>query len=372
MFISREFERQLDLRKVLNQYNVQFVENESHIILKKCPTCGGRNKFMIDRSSKKWVCFKCVETDNFANKHGRGNLLTLMRDVMNLSREEIQAIVKDGEAIHFTDPDMFFRESMVEKPQEKLLQQIVLPSSFFKMDATPESVRLFPQAYKYTLNRHIQDPRIYRAFDLRFDPTRMRVIFPIYLDAMTIVGWQGRDITDRWKQDHPRCSNIDCPLKSKYYFIGEEVAPINCPGCGEVLEKAHYPKSHNSSNFPKSNLFFNQHAVDWSKPVAIVEGPFDCINTPNSIGMLGKTISREQLNIIIQRAKDIILYLDGDEAGVFSTAAAAKLLKPFVNSLKVAPLDPGLDPGTFHRERNSANLSAAIDSDEWLRLHPNL
>lgn len=371
MFISREFERQLDLRPILQDYNVQFVENESHIILKKCPNCGGRNKFMIDRSNKKWVCFKCVETDNFSNKHGRGNLLTLFRDILHLSPQEIKSIVKDGEAIHFTDPDMMSRPSAVQT-SEKILQQIVLPPSFYKMDATPETVRLFPQAYRYTLSRHIVDPHIYRAFDLRFDPSRMRVIFPIYLDRMTIVGWQGRDITERWKKDHPRCSNIDCPLKSKYYFIGEERAPASCPSCGEPLEPAHYPKSHNSSNFPKSNLFFNQQGVDWSKPVAIVEGPFDCINTPNSIGMLGKTISREQLNIIIQRAKDIILYLDGDDAGRFSTAASARLLKPFVNTLKVAPLDPGLDPGTFNREQNRAHLSAAIDSDEWLQRNPHL
>lgn len=368
MYISREFERALDLKKVLGDYGVQFVENTSHLILKKCPTCGGRNKFMIDRKTKMWVCFKCVETDNFQNKQGRGNLLTLFRDKMGLSPQEIASIVQNGEVLNFTDSDMFTRPSIQE--EEKTLQQIIMPQSAYQMDATPQSVRQFPQAYSYLIKRHVTDPKVYRAFDLRYDPSRMRVIFPVYLDRMMIVGWQGRDITERWKQNHPRCSNFECPLKSKYYFIGEEINPINCPSCGEPLEMSHYPKSHNSTNFPKSSLFFNQHNVDWQKPVAIVEGPFDCVNTPNSIGMLGKSISKEQLNILIERAKDIILYFDGDDAGQFSTAAACRLLKPFLNTLKVAYPGPGLDPGTFTRAQNIDILSQAVDSDQWLFAHP--
>lgn len=369
MWVSREFEQQLDFQKILDEYGVAYTHNHTHFVLKKCPFCDGRNKFFIDKRNKKWVCFKCVKTDDFSNKEGRGNLITFLRKVLNLSEIEIRSIIKDGEAVHFTDPDMFFRASSVQKEEKHKLESMVLPSSFIQLDCTVDSLRQHIEAYRYLMSRHVTDANIIRSFDIRYNPHHKRIIFPIYSDRFTIVGWQARDITDRWKKDHPKCPNQECELRSKYYFIGEEIAPTNCPKCGSALENEMYPKSRNSTNFPKTLMFFNQHHVDWDSTVAIVEGPFDCINTPNSIAMLGKALSKEQLNILLEKAKKLVIYLDGDEAGKFSTAATAKLLAPFFSDLKVYPWVQELDPGSFSRQGNIANLSHAISAEEWLHFH---
>ena len=365
--MSREFEQHLDLKPILQDCGANFAENLTHYVLKVCPFCSGKGKFFIDKKSKKWVCFRCVKTDDFSNKQGRGNLYTLFRDALKLSGIEIRNIVKNGEVMHYTDPDMMPRA----KNEEELgLKQIILPQSFIQLDGSVESIRTYKNAYSYLFSRKVNDIQRIRKFDLRYDTQYQRIVFPIYLDKYTIVGWQGRDITERWKKDHPKCSNGDCELRSKYYFVGEEIAPSRCPSCYSELEISNYPKSRNSTNFPKSNLFFNQHSVDWEKTVTIVEGPFDCINTPNSIAFLGKSLSNIQLNYLIKTAKSLIIYLDGDEAGLFSTASLARSLGPFFSDLRVCPAVSGLDPGSFSIAENRDHLLKSINYSEWLRENP--
>lgn len=367
MWMSREFERQLDLKPILRSYDIQFLENQTHFIIKRCPNCSGTNKFFLDKKTKMWVCFKCVQTDNFDNKDGRGNLLTFFK-LIGLSDEEIRGIIKNGEAFHFTDPDMFTRPQ--KEVESKGIETIQMPASFEPLTCSPENLRKHYEAYKYLFSRHVNDMEVIKRFDLRYDSHSKRLIFPVYDRLRNLVGYQGRDITDRWKVNHPKCSNEECELKFRWYFRDIEKAPLSCPSCESQLEDHHYPKSKNSKNFPKIELFFNQHNVDWSKTVVIVEGPFDCINVDNSVALLGKALSKKQINILLERAKKLVLYLDGDDAGKFSTKSLIDSIGAFFDDLLVCPLDPGKDPGSFNRSQNQEYLSKnSISSKEWILKH---
>jgi hypothetical protein len=62
----------------------------------------------------------------------------------------------------------------------------------------------------------------------------------------------------------------------------------------------------------KQIIIFNEHLIDWDLPISLVEGPFDSIFVPNSIPMLGKKMSDLLFNMLYERAKKVIIVLDGD------------------------------------------------------------
>lgn len=66
---------------------------------------------------------------------------------------------------------------------------------------------------------------------------------------------------------------------------------------------------------PKTSVVFNEGMVNWYEDITLVEGPFDHIVVPNSIPLLGKTLTKE--NLIYQRLlsnamAEINIMLDDD------------------------------------------------------------
>ena len=62
----------------------------------------------------------------------------------------------------------------------------------------------------------------------------------------------------------------------------------------------------------KEIIIWNEHLIDWEKPIYVVEGVFDSIFLPNSIPMLGKVMSENLFNLLYEKAKKIIIILDPD------------------------------------------------------------
>ena len=62
----------------------------------------------------------------------------------------------------------------------------------------------------------------------------------------------------------------------------------------------------------KETIIWNEHLIDWSKRVYLVEGVFDSIFLPNSIPMLGKYLSDLLFNKIYDKSESVTIILDGD------------------------------------------------------------
>lgn len=100
----------------------------------------------------------------------------------------------------------------------------------------------FPAAMEYLESRGI--PReVYKHFDVRFDPQRYRVSFPIYDRAQRCRGLIGRTL-------------IPNPEGPRYFY---------------------YPYPTITGNAPRGFTWYNEHALDLSKPVVVVEGIFDAM-----------------------------------------------------------------------------------------------
>ena len=360
-----KFEKDFNLESFFSDNDFEWSENRSHIILNECPHCGSKRNLFIDKKTKKWVCFSCVKTDDFSNKEGRGNLWTLFLS-LGFDVQQVKEIYKRGRAFEYGgDFDFDTAPKKTQSAPENAPESFKMPSYYVDLDCTEQSMRLFPEAYNYLISRKVTKAAVIKKYKLKFDSLNKRIVFPAYDINWKCMGYQSRDITKRWQVNQPKCPNFKCELKFKFYFKGEEVAPKTCPSCQTELEEVYYPKSLNSRDFPKTKFFFNENNIDWNKDVAMVEGPFDCINVPNSIGLLGKVVTEEQFNILLKHLKgNLILYLDGDKPGTFSTVAAFNLLRPFF-TIKIVYLEEGDDPGNHCLDDNTRQIDESIIPEEW-------
>jgi len=105
--------------------------------------------------------------------------------------------------------------------------------SFPRVDSTHVA------AVEYLTNRGVTS-RMVKHFDIRFDPQRYRVCFPLHDRAQRFRGLIGRTL-------------IPNPEGPRYFY---------------------YPYKGNA---PRGFTWFNEHALDLSKPVLVVEGIFDAL-----------------------------------------------------------------------------------------------
>jgi len=115
--------------------------------------------------------------------------------------------------------------------------------------------------------------------------------------------------------------------------------------------------------YHKSDIFYGIDYADFSKPVVIVEGIFDCLTTPNSIALLGKTMSVNQYELFMaQEPNDVIVMLDGDarrEAGI--VASRLRLAGKRLKSVRIVNLLYGQDPNDC-RDKIEALIDSAVEN----------
>ena len=64
---------------------------------------------------------------------------------------------------------------------------------------------------------------------------------------------------------------------------------------------------------PKEEIIFNESKINWEQDIYLVEGVFDMLFLPNSIPILGKTVSDKLWSNLYDKSKaNIIICLDGD------------------------------------------------------------
>lgn len=359
------FERSYDITRVLDEEGIDYTQNGTHVFLDECPFCSKKHKLCIDKRNKFWICYYCADSDLSSEQPFKGNMWTLLRDVVELDRDDINRIYNNEETLTYLDD--ILNEKQKEDIRNKLTEYTI-PKWLTPLNRTEESIKQFPEAYQYLWRRFIRTPEQYDKFQIHYDKFKKRVVFPIITRNQICVGTQSRDITGRFKTNHPKCTNHLCSLRFKYYFCGEEQAPYSCPECGEVLQAQNYPKSLNTANIPKTELFFNEQNINWEKPIVLVEGPFDAINVYNAMAFLGKTLSQTQMSILIEHAKaPIILYLDGDQAGDKSTESIYnQLFGSF--EIKIVYSTDNDDPGSHDLRDNQRRVDQALEPYKWFEL----
>lgn len=352
---------ELQIDEILEEVGIAYTDIGTHWLLKECPTCGKKDKVRVDKDTGKWICHKCYSDDP---ENGKGNMWTLLPK-FGLDHFEIGKMLRGNILPTYTDDFQFkMPDELFEDDSTQELPEITLPSYFMPLTGSIDNYHQFPEAYGYLLGRGVNNLNLITYYNLKYSTVHKRIIFPFYDKQSRLVGWQGRDITDRWKQDHPRCPNTQCDLKRKYYFKGEGEVPEECPECGTPLQDHFYPKTLTSFGFKKQSLLINQNRINPNKPVVLVEGPFDAINTPNSIPLLGKFLSPLQAQELRQY-QEVLLYFDGDDDGSSATKNVYRALELFVPKVGIILNEANEDPGQFNYLENLERIKTPISIENW-------
>ena len=107
----------VDVKAILEDADLRFTENRTHIILKLCPNCDGEDKVWYDKRKNLWQCFKCKGDGNDETKSG--NLFTFLTKVVGLSSHQAKTLLQDGEEVRYVPeslPEPVTKEEVVVEP----------------------------------------------------------------------------------------------------------------------------------------------------------------------------------------------------------------------------------------------------------------
>lgn len=123
-----------------------------------------------------------------------------------------------------------------------------------------------------------------------------------------------------------------------------------------------------SGKFDK-DIIFNDLLVDWSRPITLVEGPFDAIKAgTNAVALQGKYMSDRLFNKILEKRAQVYIALDQD-AHADTVRLAEQLMKLAVD-VRLVSWKGEKDPGEMTKERFREHWAraAALRTTDLLRL----
>jgi DNA primase len=114
------------------------------------------------------------------------------------------------------------------------------------------------------------------------------------------------------------------------------------------------PRYKLPTGFQKSLILFNLHRVIGRDRVIVVEGFFDTMKVvqagfPDVVALMGTTLSEAQERLL-EPFREIVLMLDGDQAGASASTALAARLAPshFVRIVRIAGQPDELSSEELH------------------------
>ena len=138
----------------------------------------------------------------------------------------------------------------------------------------------------------------------------------------------------------------------------------------EVSEgKYKYLPTH--QHYHKSSLLYNYSTVKKSRKeeIYLVEGFFDVISLTelgieNCAAILGTNLSEEQIKLLANLQKKIILFLDGDKAG--KEATISSLVKLLLREIDCETIKGNYeeDPDEICRQHNKENIQSFLKKRE--------
>jgi DNA primase len=148
---------------------------------------------------------------------------------------------------------------------------------------------------------------------------------------------------------------------------GRVVIPIhNATGelvayAGRAIDQSE-PRYRFPTGFHKSLEVFNLHRVKGDLSAVLVEGFFDCMRVTQAgfpcVALMGSTMSGAQEQLLAEKFSNIVVMLDGDQAGRDATRIISDRLQQMVFRVETVELPDGVQPDQL----SDAELRAALDS----------
>jgi DNA primase len=223
-----------------------------------CPSCSHRNnKLTINIEKNVFACFHC-------GIKGR-SFLYLLKLAGVANPNQYKKIFNETRQINIADIDNIFGE-------EPLIEnKLTLPKGYENLFRNIEK-EFYKRAVDYLLQRGLRKEDILK-YDIHYSVSEQRVLFPSY----------------------DKDSNLN-------YYVARSIQPF---------ENYKYKNARAS----KRNVIFNEHLIEWNKPLYIVEGIFDAIlSRKNAVPILGSNIGTGSLLFkrLLENRTEVIIALDAD------------------------------------------------------------
>ena len=318
----RELKQQVSIAQVLASYGIQLSRVGKDSLRGRCPlpmhgSAQSRESFGVELRKNVWACHSasCCQA-----RRGRvgGNILDLVAYLEGCSMREAALRLHAQRGVWWgggvADPLVSKGTKVGDRGEE--------PAEL--------SFRLRVSAgHRYVEQRGVH-PETAARFGVGFYAgsgfLRNRIVFPIHDSRGRLVAYAGRSLDG---------------AEPRYLFP---------PG------------------FRKSQVLFNLHrAVDRvagpPQPAIVVEGFFDCLKVHQAgygsvVALMGTSVSEAQEKLLLDRFPELILMLDGDEAGQRASQQWAERLRPRI-SLCLARLPPGRQPDQLSTDQIQQILRGA-------------
>ena len=114
------------------------------------------------------------------------------------------------------------------------------------------------------------------------------------------------------------------------------------------------PRYKFPAGFHKSLELFNLHRVKGELSVVLVEGFFDCMKVSQAgfpcVALMGSTMSKTQEQLLAEHFGQVIVMLDGDEAGSAAAQGIADRLRQIVYHVDVVDLPDNVQPDQLSQD----------------------
>lgn len=279
-----------------------------------CPACAemgkgkGKHKLAVNYKKNIFRCWVCGLENNM---HGKIPYL--------IKRFGNKRILKEYFLIR---PEDDYKPSIEDTPTD-----VSLPEGFIPLTSENSKKYKFEVAYNYLKKRGITDEMI-----------------AYYNIGYTITG-----------QYHDR---IIIPSYDEYGDINFFV--------GRAWDKWKLPKYLNPKAL-KNLIIFNENKINWDSTIFLVEGAFDHIVIPNSIAILGKTISDKLRYMLYTKAKaNIVIVLDNDAykdaIKIYRELNSGKLY----NRIMICEVPYGHDPSSVFEKLGSNGIVKLLRNSKKL------
>ena len=299
-----------------------------------CPFHDDTNPSMsVSREKQIYTCFSC---------HATGNVFNFLMDYEHMEFKEVLKYLGDRVGIDTGSVHVGKKNTKFDK----FYDAYSLSLKYFQNNLNSN---IGISAKKYLLNRKIDDS-IIKEFEIGLsletpdDLTKLLMKKDYDLVTLNRIGLSN--------DNHDIYNNrIMFPL----YDITGKVVGFSGRRYDDIKENK-YVNTRETDIFKKGEMLYHYHIAKdecrVSKSVIVMEGFMDVIRAStigikNTVALMGTALTKDQINLLKRLSKNIILCLDGDEAGVKATLANGELLLKEGIEVKVVPLPNPDDPDSY-------------------------
>ena len=223
-----------------------------------CPFCHHHNnKLTINVEKGVYNCYHC-------EVRGK-SLIYLLKRINVVNPNQYKNIFNEQAKINIEDIDHLFGKQAIKE------KKLMLPKGYENLFRGLEK-QFYKPAAEYLLKRGISKEDMLK-YDIHYSVNEQRILFPSY----------------------DRDNNLN-------YYVARSI---------QSFEKYKYKNAMAS----KREVIFNEHLVEWDKPLYIVEGIFDAIlSRKNAVPILGSNVGSGSLLFrrLLQNHTEVIIALDAD------------------------------------------------------------